>query len=176
MATFLSWPKISVNWRRINLTSCSVTKRMISSLEYLLISASPSKILIKLKKEHGYPLRRSPIAQIMGLLYDSRQPLSTHIWQALIYLLQTSKIFSLLYSRVMQFLQVPIIFIAFSKKSLTITMKERMMLNNNDTCEEGDKYCKKGRLQRAGAGESPAQGVCRNNTPEHQPEPPQIGQ
>lgn len=45
------------------------------------------------------------------------------------------------------------------------------MLNNNDTCEEGDKYCKKGRLQRAGAGESPAQGVCRNNTPEHQPEP-----
>ena len=36
MATFLSWPKMSVNWRRINSTSSSWTLRMISSLLYAM--------------------------------------------------------------------------------------------------------------------------------------------
>ncbi len=55
----------------------------------------------------------------------------------------------------MQFLQVLIILIAFCKKNLTIISKKRMMLNNNDTCEEGDKYCKKAGCRERGQVRAP---------------------
>ena len=36
MATFFSWPKMSVNWRRMNSMSSSLTMRMMSSLVYAM--------------------------------------------------------------------------------------------------------------------------------------------
>ena len=41
MATFLAWPKISVNCMRMKSTPSSSTMRMISSLVYLLIWSAP---------------------------------------------------------------------------------------------------------------------------------------
>ena len=57
MATFLSCPKMSVNWRRINSMSSSRTMRIISS--FLVDIASISFCPFKLKRKGR---RRSPPA------------------------------------------------------------------------------------------------------------------
>ena len=47
IATFFSWPKMSVNCILMNSTSPSRTRRMISSLLYLLmIASSNSKVIL----------------------------------------------------------------------------------------------------------------------------------
>ncbi len=52
MATFFSWPKMSVNCMRMNSTSPSLTRRMISSFVYLLITAPPKTFRGKRVTEH----------------------------------------------------------------------------------------------------------------------------
>ncbi len=67
MATFFSWPKISVNCIRINSTSSSRTMRMMSSLLYLLMKRPPSQN----KKGKGTVPTRLPclVAHIVQLVF-----------------------------------------------------------------------------------------------------------
>ena len=59
MATFFSWPKMSVNCIRMNSTSSSFTMRMMSSLLYLLMRR-PSQFNFENKKSEHEQASKAP--------------------------------------------------------------------------------------------------------------------